>query len=101
VPLLTLMYQRIALNNFKLLSTMDQSQLPSKLTNQSSTNTREVSSPVLLVELASTTVFSLSDMDLKTENHTMLSRTPGVHHGEKKDLSDLLSRTVTVSVVSK
>merc|ERR1712029_548559 len=85
----------------KLSSTRAQSLLPSKPTSSSSRPTSPESSLAQSAETNSTTVSSPPDTESRTALHTTMSRTLGVHPGETMDTLRSVSKTVSVSAVSR
>merc|ERR1711934_232017 len=86
-PLTTMMLPTLRLNS-RPPSTSSQSPSPSRPINPASSSTTEVSSPTD-AEPDSTTVFSPSDGVPWMMRNTSSSRTPGDHHGETTDTSEL------------
>jgi len=86
-PVLASLNQTVHQTLLKLLPD-NQSLLPSKPTDQSSTHTLEVSSTAWTVEPTLTTESSWSDMELIRELTTGSLRTHGELPGEKEDSSD-------------
>jgi hypothetical protein len=74
---------------------------PSKLIHIHSKDTKVVFSTQLLVESTSIMPSLLSDMELKTDNNTILSETPGEPDGEKQDTLESPPLMDKVSAVSK
>jgi hypothetical protein len=96
---LTTMLLQMIQTNWKLQSSSDQFQLPSKPTNQFFRVTREVLSPQTVARNL-TTVFSLSAMVLTMVSSSSLSKTHGVNLGVKLAMLELEFRLVLAFVVS-